>query len=90
VDPRRAVQLLDYCWSSHMSLIDPSRPFIQADYPLIPSKATYKTGVVIDACWPVEWDPSWHRMIKPSRELEKRVKEKWGAMLGKRPEPEHF
>ncbi|MBI2853547.1 MAG: UbiD family decarboxylase [Chloroflexi bacterium] len=80
-DAKRAIQVLEDCWSSHMSLIDPSRPFIKAEYPLIPSKATYRSAAVIDACWPVEWDRSWHRGVKPSQELQDRVMEKWGNAI---------
>ncbi|MBI4295557.1 MAG: UbiD family decarboxylase [Chloroflexi bacterium] len=80
-DPKRAIQVLDYLWSSHMSLIDPSRPFIKAEYPLMPEKATYRSGVVVDACIPVEWDHSWHRIITHTQELEDRVRDKYGQTL---------
>ncbi|MBI2854177.1 MAG: UbiD family decarboxylase [Chloroflexi bacterium] len=80
-DAKRAIQVLDYCWSSHMSQIDPSRFAFSAGYPIMPLKATYKTAAVIDACRPVEWDPSWHRLVIPSAELQNRVLQKWGSLL---------
>ncbi|MBI2853540.1 MAG: UbiD family decarboxylase [Chloroflexi bacterium] len=82
-DAKRAIQVLEDCWASHKSLIDPSRPFIKAEYPLIPSKATYRSGAVIDACLPVEWDHRWHRQVKPSKELRDAVLRKWGQQLRK-------
>ncbi len=69
-----------------MALIDPTRPFNVAAYPLIPSRATYKSACVIDACWPVEWDPTWHRMIQPTKELQERVQKKFGNLLKKKGE----
>ncbi len=80
-DHKRAIQVLDYLWSSHMSLVDPSRTFIKTEYPLIPDKATYRSAVVVDACRPIEWDRNWHRTFGPSQELENRVRKKWGKVL---------
>lgn len=81
IDARRAIQVLDYLWSSNMALIDPSRAFINAEWPLTPNRATYRSGAVIDACIPVEWDHRWHRAVKPSRQLTDRVMQKWGDIL---------
>ncbi|MBI2855176.1 MAG: UbiD family decarboxylase, partial [Chloroflexi bacterium] len=84
IDAKRAIQVLEDCWGSQMSLIDPSRPFIKAEYPLIPLKATYRSGAVIDACLPVEWDHRWHRQVKPSQELRDSVLKKWGKVLSRK------
>ena len=54
-----------------------------ADWPLVQSKATYRSGAVVDACIPVEWDHKWHRIVKPSKELTDRVLKKYGKLLGK-------
>ncbi len=81
IDAKRAIKIIEHSWSSHMSLVDPSHPFIKADYPLVPHRATYRSAAVIDACLPVEWDPSWHRQNKPSQELEDRVMAKFGKEL---------
>ncbi len=80
-DPRRAIQVVDNLWSSHKDLIDTTRSFIKAEYPLIPDKATYKSVAIVDACRPIERDPSWHRDAVPSKELENRVRKKWGKIV---------
>lgn len=80
-EPKRAIQLLDYCWSSQLTLQDPS--YVQkADYAMRPEKATYSTRAIIDACKPLEWDPSWHQDVYLDTELKKEVLEKWGHLLG--------
>ncbi|MBI4319546.1 MAG: UbiD family decarboxylase [Chloroflexi bacterium] len=80
-DGGRAIQVLDYCWGSHMSALDPTRAATMSEYPLNPSEATYRSAVVVDACRPLEWDRSWHRQVKPSDGLQQRVIEKWGQTL---------
>ncbi|MBI4319537.1 MAG: UbiD family decarboxylase [Chloroflexi bacterium] len=89
-DGSRAIQILDYCWASHLSLLDPTRAFTRAEYPVHPHKATYRSAVVVDACRPVELDRRWHRMVKPSDSLIRRVNEKYGQAMfpeGEKPGP---
>ncbi len=76
-DAKRAIQVLDYLWASHQSFFDPSRAFAKADYPMMPSKAVYRSGAIIDACVPIEQDPSWHRDVRISPALRDRVMKKF-------------
>ena len=81
-EPKRAVQLLEYCWASHLIIQDPS--YIQkADYAMRPEKATYISRCIIDACKPLEWAPEWHQDVYIKPELKKQALEKWGEVLGK-------
>jgi 4-hydroxy-3-polyprenylbenzoate decarboxylase len=81
-EPKRAIQTLDYCWASHLSIQDPS--YVQkADYAMRPEKATYMSKVIIDACKPLEWDPSWHQDVRIDPELKQKAIEKWGNILSR-------
>ncbi|MBI4322408.1 MAG: UbiD family decarboxylase [Chloroflexi bacterium] len=84
-NPARAVQVLEHCWGSQTTLQDPSR--VQpAPYAMRPEKATYNSFAIIDACKPLEWDPSWHQEVRISSELKQQVLSKWGDVLRARPE----
>jgi 4-hydroxy-3-polyprenylbenzoate decarboxylase len=79
-EPKRAIQILDYCWASHLTIQDPS--YVQkADYAMIPDKATYMSKVIIDACKPLEWDPSWHQDVRIDPAFKQKVSERWGNIL---------
>ena len=81
-EPKRALQVLEYCWASHLIIQDPS--YIQkADYAMRPEKATYISRCIIDACKPLEWAPEWHQDVYIKPELKKQALEKWGEVLGK-------
>jgi len=79
-EPKRAVQILDYCWGSHLTMLDPS-PVQKADYAMLPEKATYMSKVIIDGCKPLEWDPSWHQEVRINPELRQKMAERWGSAL---------
>lgn len=79
-EPRRTLRVLDYCWGSHLTIQDPS--LVQkADYGMKPEKATYMSKGIIDACKPLEWDPSWHQDVWINAELKKQVLQNWGKAL---------
>lgn len=79
-EPNRAIQILDYCWASHLAIQDPS--YVQkADYAMRKEKATYLSKAIIDACMPLEWDPSWHGEVRVGVDLRKRMQEKFGQYL---------
>lgn len=79
-EPKRAIQVLDYCWASHLTIQDPA-PVQKAEYAMQPHKATYMSKAIIDACKPLEWDPSWHKDVWIDKDLKKQVLEKWGHVL---------
>lgn len=79
-EPKRAIQVLEYCWASHLAIADPS--YVQkASYAMNREKATYISKAIIDATVPLEWDPSWHGEVKVGAELRKRMQEKYGKDL---------
>lgn len=79
-EPKRAIQLLEYCWASHLAIQDPS--YVQkADYAMRKEKATYISKAIIDACMPLEWDPSWHGEVRVGADLKKRMQERFGKYL---------
>lgn len=79
-EPKRAIQILNYLWASHLTIQDPS--YVQkADYAMRPEKATYVSKAIIDATRPLEWDPSWHGEVRISPEIKKQVKDKWPHLL---------
>lgn len=81
-EPQKAIQVLEYCWASHLTIQDPA--YVQkADYAMRPEKATYMSRVIIDACKRLEWDPSWHEDVFINPELKKQALKKWGKILGK-------
>ncbi|MDP2644775.1 MAG: UbiD family decarboxylase [Desulfobacterales bacterium] len=85
-EPKRALQVLEYCWASHLIIQDPS--YVQkADYAMRPEKATYMSRVIIDACKPLEWAPSWHEDVHIKPELKVQALKKWGDILGSGPTP---
>lgn len=79
-EPQRAIRIVDYSWASHLTLLDPSQ-VQKAEYAMRPEKATYQTQAIIDACKPLEWDPSWHQDAYVNPELKKKVQEKWGHLF---------
>jgi 4-hydroxy-3-polyprenylbenzoate decarboxylase len=81
-EPKKALQVLEYCWASHLTIQDPAY-VQQADYAMRPEKATYMSRVIIDACKRLEWDPTWHEDVFVRPELKKQALEKWGNILGK-------
>jgi hypothetical protein len=81
-EPKRAVEILNYCWASHLTMQDPS--YVQkADYAMRPEKATYMSKCIIDACKPLEWIPSWHQDVLIDPELKQNMLEKWGAIISR-------
>ncbi len=82
-EPKRAIQILDYCWASHLTLQDPAH-VQKAEYAMRPEKATYMSKAIIDACKPLEWDPSWHQDVWIDSNLKKRVLKKWGEVLSQK------
>lgn len=79
-DPKRAIQLTDYCWASHLAMQDPSR--VQAaDYAVRMEKATYNSKAIIDACVPLEWDPNWHGEIRIDPQIRQKMLEKYGKQI---------
>lgn len=80
-EPNRAVQVLEHCWASHLTIQDPSYIQRSEEYAMRHEKATYTSKAIIDACVPLEWDPGWHGEIRISQELKAKVLKKWGALL---------
>ncbi len=75
-EPRRAIQMLDYNWASHLTIQDPS--YVQpTEYGMDGRKATYMSRAIIDACKPVEWDPSWHADVRINPKVREEVLAKW-------------
>ena len=79
-EPKRAIQILEHCWASHLTIQDPE--YVQrGDYATRMEKATYVSKAMIDACVPLEWDPNWHGEIKIDPDVLKTAKEKFQASL---------
>ena len=81
-EPKRAVQILEECWASHLTMQDPAG-VQKTDYGMDALKATYMSKAVIDACRPIEWDTSWHADVYLNPQLKQKVMDKWGPVLGK-------
>jgi 4-hydroxy-3-polyprenylbenzoate decarboxylase len=73
-EPKRAIQIVEHCWASHLTIQDPYQ--VQKS-----DKATYISKAIIDACVPLEWDPTWHGEVRINPEIRKRIQEKYGAEL---------
>ena len=82
-EPKRAIQLIEYCWGSVLTLQDPAY-LLKTEYGMQGEKATYMSKAIIDACKPIEWDPTWHQEIYIDPALKKQVREKWGHLMGKK------
>lgn len=80
-EPKRAIQVLEHCWASQLTIQDPAQ-VQKAEYAMRPERATYISKAIIDACKPVEWDPTWHQDVYISPDLKAKVRERWGALLG--------
>ncbi|MBI4329889.1 MAG: hypothetical protein HY673_01250 [Chloroflexi bacterium] len=77
-EPKRAIQILEHCWSSQLAMQDPSQ-VQRAEYAMRPERATYISKAIIDACKPLEWGPSWHEDVHHSPELKEQARKKWGV-----------
>lgn len=70
-DPEKDIDILRRCWST------PLDSMIRK-----PTNAYFNSRAIIDACKPYEWIDEFPKEIEVNSEVAKRVKEKWGPLLG--------
>ena len=70
-DPEKDIEIIKRCWST------PLDTMIRK-----PTNAYFNSRAIIDACRPYDWMDEFTKEIKVHPELAKRVKEKWGLLLG--------
>ncbi|MBM2831879.1 MAG: UbiD family decarboxylase [Dehalococcoidia bacterium] len=79
VEPKRAIQMLEYCCTDHLGIMSPEAE--QKQEPPLRKGGFYVSRAIIDTCRPVEWDPAWHQDVVISQELKEKVRQKCGALL---------